>query len=94
MEILCFKSKALRRRQPKSNLEQLIVSRKRYINHVPFESGSDDTKEVTKTTPVGEDLFEIVSAVRNEKSVTSSLTTAKKNEDMARAEALRYSSLF
>ena len=66
---------------------------KGFIGHVPFESGTDDAEGGTKLVAGLEDLFEIVSELENEKSVTSSQTAAGKNEDRAKAEALKNTSL-
>ena len=63
------------------------------INHVPFESGTDDSEEGTELVGGLEDLLEIVSGLENEKCVTTSQTAARKCEDRARAEALRNASL-
>ena len=63
------------------------------VDHVPFESGSDDADDCNELLAGLEDLLEIVSGLENVRSVTSSQTAAKKNEDRARAEALRNASL-
>ena len=70
-----------------------------YINHVAFESGSHDAEVGSELIAGLEDIIEIVFALLNEKSVTSSPTTAKrmstgkKNECRTRAEALKSNSL-
>ena len=73
----------------KEQFEELMVFTKGFIGHVPFESGTDDAEGGTDPVAGLEDLFEIVSGLENEKSVTSSQTAARKNEDHAKAEALR-----
>ena len=77
----------------KKRFEELIVFMKGFIGHVPFESGTDDAEGGTELVADLEDLFEIVSGLENEMSVTSSQTAARKNEDRAKAEALRNASL-
>ena len=77
----------------KKQFEDLMVFMKGFICHVPFESGTDDADGGTKLVAGLEDLFEIVSGLENEKSVTSSQTAARKNEYRARAEKLRNTSL-
>jgi hypothetical protein len=70
-----------------------MVFMKGCMNHIPFESGTDDAEEGTELVAGLEDLLEIVSRLENEKCVTTSLTAARKCEDRARAEALRNASL-
>ena len=77
----------------KKRFEELMVFTKGFIGHVPFESGTDDAEGGTVLLAGLEDLFEIVSGLENEKSVTSSQTAARKNEDRVKAEALRNASL-
>ena len=77
----------------KKQFEELMVFMKGCINHVPFESGTDDAEEGTELMAGLEDLLDIFSGLENEKSVTTSLTAARKCEDQARAEALRNASL-
>ena len=77
----------------KKQFEELMVFMKGCMNHVPFESGTEDAEEGTELVPGLADLLEIVSGVGNEKCVTTSQTAARKCEDRARAEALRNASL-
>ena len=63
------------------------------VNHDPFESGSDHTGECKEILADHEDPLKIVPGLGNVRSVSSSQTAAKKNEDRARAEALRNASL-
>ena len=77
----------------KKRFEELMAFMKGCINHVPFESGTDDAAEGTELVAGLEDLLEIVSGLENEKCVTTSQTAARKCEDRARAEALRNASL-
>ena len=77
----------------KKRFEELMVFTKGFISHVPFESGTDDAEGGTELVAGLEDLFEIVSGLENEKSLTSSQTAARKNEDRAKAEAPRNASL-
>ena len=77
----------------KKKFEELMVFMKGCINHVPFESGTDDAEEGTELVAGLEDLLEIVSGLENEKCVTTSQTAARKCEDRTRAEALRNASL-
>jgi hypothetical protein len=67
----------------KKKLEELMVFIKGYINHVPFESGTDDAEEGTELVAGIEDLLEIVSGLENEKCVITSQTAARKCEDWA-----------
>ena len=48
------------------------------MNHVSFESESDDADECNELLADLEDLLEIVSGLENVRSVTSSQTAAKK----------------
>ena len=70
-----------------------MVFIKGFIGHIPFASGTDDAEGGTKLVAGIDNLFKIVSGLENEKSVTSSQTAARKNEDWTRAEALRNVSL-
>ena len=63
------------------------------VDHVPFESGSDDADDCNQLLAGLEYLSEIVTGLEDVRSVTSSQTAAKQNEDKARAEALRNASL-
>ena len=64
-----------------------------YISHVPFEHVTDNAEEGIKLMAGLEDLLEIISSWWMRKSVASSQTAAKKNEDQAGVEALRNASL-
>ena len=77
----------------KKRFEELMVFMKGYMNHVPFESGTDDSEEGTELVADLEDLLEIVSGLENEKCATTSQTAARKCEDRATVEALRNASL-
>ena len=66
---------------------------KKHVSHVPFESGSDDADECNELLAGLEELLDIVTGLERMKSATSFQTVAKKNEDGARAEALRNASL-
>ena len=77
----------------KKHFEVLMVFVKGNVNHDPFEIGSDDEAECKELLADLEDLLEIVTGLENVRSVTSSQTAAKRNEDRARAEALRNASL-
>ena len=70
-----------------------MVSVKGYIKYVLFESGSVDIEEVSKLMVCLEDLLKIVSGLEIERSMTSTQTKAYKNENQARAEALKIASL-
>ena len=77
----------------KKRFEELMVFMKGFIGHIPFESGTDDAEGGTELVAGVEELFEKVSGQENEKIVTSSQTTVRKNEDRARTEALINASL-
>ena len=77
----------------KKQFEELMVFAMGFIGHVPFESGTDDAEGGTELVAGLEDLSEIVSGLEKEKSVTCSQTAARKNEDWAKAEALKNASL-
>ena len=77
----------------KKYFEELMVFTKKHVSHVPFESGIDDANECNVLLAGLEDLLDIVTGLENVKSATSFQTAAKKNEDRARAEALRNASL-
>ena len=51
-----------------------MVFMRRLIGHIPFESGADDAEAGTELVDGLEDLVEIISALENEKCVTSSQT--------------------
>ena len=72
----------------------LMALMKGCINHVPFDSGTDDAEEDPEELMADlEDLLEIVSGLENEKCVTTSQTTARMSKGKARAEALGNASL-
>ena len=90
---LVFGVQGIGEKAAKKHFEELMVFVKGNVDHVPFESGSDDADDCNELLAGLEDLLEIVSGLENVRSVTSSQTAAKKNEDRARAEALRNASL-
>ena len=65
---------------------ELMVLMKRFIGHIPLESGTDTVEGGTELVAGLEDLLEIVSGLENEKCVTSSQTAARKNEDSCKKE--------
>ena len=56
----------------KKQFEELMVFMKGCINHVPFESGTDDAENGPELMADLGDLLEIVSGLENEKCVTTS----------------------
>jgi hypothetical protein len=66
------------------HFEKLMVFIKGCINHVSFESGSNDVDECHELLAGIEDLLDIVTALENVKFVSSSQTAVKKKEDRAR----------
>ena len=58
----------------KKQFEEFMAFMKGFIGHIPFESGADDAEAGTELVDGLEDLVEIVSALENEKCVTSSQT--------------------
>ena len=77
----------------KMQFDELMVFTKGLIGHILFESGTDDAEGGTELVAGLEDLFEIISGLENEMSVSSSHTAARKSEDRAKAEALKNASL-
>ena len=73
--------------------KELKVFSKGYIYHIPFKRGTQVSEEGAEPKEISEDIPKIVARLENEKSVTSSQTAARKNEDRAKAEALRNASL-
>ena len=69
-----------------------MVFMKENFIHVLFESGSDDADECNELLAGLDNLLDIVTGFENVKSATSFQIVAKKNEDRARAEALRNAS--
>ena len=90
---LVFGVQGIGEKTAKKCFEELMVFVKGNVNHVLFESGSDDAAECKELLAGLEDLIENVTGLENVRSVTSSQTAAKRNEDRARAEALRNASL-
>ena len=90
---LVFGVQGIGEKAAKKCFEELMVFVKGNVDHVPFESGSDDADDCNELLAGLEDMLEIVSGLENVRSITSSQTAAKKNEDRARAEALRNASL-
>ena len=77
----------------KMQFDELMVFTKGFIGHILFETGTDDAEGGTELVAGLKDLFEIISGLENEMSVSSSHTAARKSEDRAKAEALRNASL-
>ena len=90
---LVFGVQGIGEKAAKKRFEELMVFVKGNVDHVLFESGRNDADDCNELLVGLKDLLEIVSGLENDRSVTSSQTEAKKNEDRARAEALRNASL-
>ena len=90
---LVYGVQGINQKAAKKQFEELMAYMKGFIGHIPFESQTEYAEGCTELVAGLEDLFEIVSGLENEKCVTSSQTAARKNEDRAKAEALRNASL-
>jgi hypothetical protein len=90
---LVFGVQGIGEKAVKKRFEDQMVFGKGNVDHVSFESGSNDTDDCNELLEGLKDLLEIVTCLKNVRSVTSSQTAAKKNEDRARADALRNASL-
>ena len=77
----------------KMEFENIMGFMNGFIGHITFESGADDADYGIETISGLKALLEIVLGLENEKCATSYQIAARKNEDWAKAEALRNASL-